>query len=91
MPFSFEKTEEGIVIVKPLEFIDNNQVGQADLMAKGVSLIASSKISKDLVCISKTGEGVKFLARYINKDFYNRYLFLKEKLDRGKKWHLIST
>ena len=23
MPFSFEKTEEGIVIVKPLEFIDN--------------------------------------------------------------------
>ena len=54
----------------PLEYIDSNQLGQADLMARSVSLIASSDISKGLVCISKTGEGVRFLARYINKDFY---------------------
>ncbi len=54
----------------PLEHIDSNQLSQADLMARSVSLIASSKMSKGLVCISKTGEGVKFLARYINKDFY---------------------
>ena len=50
--------------------IDNIQTGQADIMAASVSLIASSKLSKGLVCISKTGEGVRFLARYINKDFY---------------------
>ena len=55
---------------KPLKYIDDNQLSQADLMARSVSLIASSNISKGLVCISKTGEGVKFLARYINKDFY---------------------
>jgi len=54
----------------PLEYIDNNQLSQADLMARSVSLIASSNISKGFVCISKTGEGVRFLARYINKDFY---------------------
>ncbi|WP_269611055.1 pyruvate kinase [Prochlorococcus marinus] len=54
----------------PLEYIDNNELSQADLMARSVSLIASSNISKGLVCISKTGEGVRFLARYINKDFY---------------------
>ena len=53
-----------------LEFIDNNQLSQTDLMARSVCLIASSNISKGLVCISKTGEGVRFLARYINKDFY---------------------
>ena len=50
--------------------IDSSQFCQADIMAASVSLIASSKISKGLVCISKTGEGVKFLARYINNDFY---------------------
>ncbi len=50
--------------------LENNQISQADLMAKSVSLIASSNISNGLVCISKTGEGVRFLARYINKDFY---------------------
>ncbi len=54
----------------PLEYIYNKQLGQADVMAASVSLIASSEISKGLVCISKTGEGVKFLSRYINKDFY---------------------
>lgn len=54
----------------PLEYIDDKKLSQADLMARSVSLIASSKISKGLVCISKTGEGVRFLARYINKDFY---------------------
>ena len=54
----------------PSEYIDKNQLNQADLMARSVSLIAASKISKGLVCISKTGEGVRFLARYINKDFY---------------------
>ena len=54
----------------PIENIDNNKLSQADLMARSVSLIASSQISKCLVCISKTGEGVRFLARYINKDFY---------------------
>jgi len=54
----------------PLENFNNNQLSQADLMARSVSLIASSQISKGLVCISKTGEGVRFLARYINKDFY---------------------
>ncbi len=53
----------------PLEHDDNVHC-QADLMARSVSLIASSKISKGLVCISKKGEGVKFLSRYINKDFY---------------------
>ena len=53
-----------------LENIENNQLSQADLMAKSVSLIASSTISKGLICISKTGEGVRYLARYINKDFY---------------------
>ncbi len=54
----------------PLEYVDTNQLSQADLMARSVSLIASAKISKGLICISKTGEGVRFLARYINKDFY---------------------
>ncbi len=56
--------------LNPLEYVHNNVLGQADLMARSVSLIASSKISNGLVCISKTGEGVKFLSRYINKDFY---------------------
>tara|TARA_Y100001968_G_C19097182_1_gene590705 strand:- start:115 stop:708 length:594 start_codon:yes stop_codon:yes gene_type:complete len=54
----------------PLEYIENSQFGQADLMARSVSLIASSNISKGLVCISKTGEGVRYLARYINENFY---------------------
>ena len=54
----------------PLECMNNDQLGQADVMAASVSLIASSKLSKGLVCISKTGEGVRFLSRYINKDFY---------------------
>jgi len=54
----------------PLEYFDNEHSSQADLMARSASLIASSNISKGLVCISKTGEGVRFLARYINKDFY---------------------
>ena len=53
-----------------LECMNNDQLGQADVMAASVSLIASSKLSRGLVCISKTGEGVRFLARYINKDFY---------------------
>ena len=53
-----------------LEYIDNKHLTQADLMARSVSLIASSSISKGLICITKTGEGVRFLARYINKDFY---------------------
>ena len=52
------------------DHIDNNQLSQADLMARSVNLIASSKISNGLICISKTGEGVRFLSRYINKDFY---------------------
>ena len=53
-----------------LEHINDDQLCQADLMAASVSLIASSKISKGLVCISKTGEGVRYLSRYINKSFY---------------------
>ena len=53
-----------------LENINKNQTSQGDVMAASVSLIASSKISKGLVCISKTGEGVRFLSKYINKDFY---------------------
>ena len=53
-----------------LGFIDNNVQSQADIMAASVSLIASSRISKGLVCISKTGEGIKFLSKYIDKDFY---------------------
>ncbi len=52
------------------DHIDNIQLSQADLMARSVSLIASSKISNGLICISKTGEGIRFLARHINKDFY---------------------
>ncbi len=54
----------------PLEYIDQSQQIQADVMAAGVSLIAASNISKGLVCISKTGVGVRFLSRYVNKDFY---------------------
>tara|TARA_Y100001968_G_scaffold291600_1_gene296165 strand:+ start:2730 stop:4148 length:1419 start_codon:yes stop_codon:yes gene_type:complete len=53
-----------------LEYIYNRKLGQADVMAASVSLISSSQISKGLVCISKTGEGVRFLSKYINKDFY---------------------
>tara|TARA_Y100001968_G_scaffold18606_1_gene14611 strand:+ start:298 stop:1716 length:1419 start_codon:yes stop_codon:yes gene_type:complete len=53
-----------------LEEIDKNKLGQADVMAASVSLIASNKISKGLVCITKTGEGVRFLSKYINKEFY---------------------
>ncbi len=52
------------------EFQNNQQTLQADVMAASVSLIASTKITKGLICISKTGEGVRFLAKYINKDFY---------------------
>ena len=39
-------------------------------MAASVGLIASSDISKGLVCISKTGDGVRFLSRYLNQNFY---------------------
>ena len=53
-----------------LGYYANDNLSQPDLMARSVSIIASSKISKGLICISKTGEGVKFLARYINNDFY---------------------
>tara|TARA_B100001250_G_C19675772_1_gene733595 strand:- start:513 stop:1106 length:594 start_codon:yes stop_codon:yes gene_type:complete len=53
-----------------LEFTNKSQSSQADIMAASVSLISSSKISKGLVCISKTGEGIRFLAKYMNKDFY---------------------
>ena len=53
-----------------LENLDNNQLGQADVMAASVSLIASSNISKGLVCISKTGEGVRFLSKYINSSYF---------------------
>ena len=53
-----------------LEYNDNYQLSQADLMARSVSLIASSSISNRLICITKTGEGVRFLSRYINKKFY---------------------
>lgn len=54
----------------PLEYSDNNLSSQADMMARSVSLLTASNLSKGLVCISKTGEGVRFLSRYINKDFY---------------------
>ncbi len=54
----------------PLGNTDYKQSSQADVMAASVSLIASSNISKGLICISKTGEGVRFVAKYINKDFY---------------------
>ena len=53
-----------------LEYIYNRELGQADVMAASASLIDSLQISKGLVCISKTGEGVRFLSKYINKDFY---------------------
>ena len=52
------------------EYTENKRLTQPDLMARSVGLITSSKISKGLICISKTGEGVKFLGRYINEDFY---------------------
>ncbi len=54
----------------PVELKNNSQFNQADLMAVGVSLIASSELSKGLVCITKTGEGVRFLVKYISDDFY---------------------
>ena len=53
-----------------LEYVYNSKLGQADVMAASVSLISSSDISKGLVCISKTGEGVRFLSRYIKHNFY---------------------
>ncbi len=53
-----------------LEFIDKEESSQADIMAASAVLIASSRISKGLICISKTGEGVRYLAKYINKYFF---------------------
>ena len=54
----------------PFESKEKVQSTQADIMAASASLIALSTISKGLVCITKTGEGVRFLSKYINNDFY---------------------
>ena len=79
-PFDSVKTMKSIINMTQRYILDkkkitieyeyNNKLGQADIMAASVSLIASSKISKGLICITKTGEGVRYLAKYIKRDFY---------------------
>ncbi len=67
---SIIKLTQKYIIDKNNIVIENNKLGQADVMAASVGLISSSDVSKGLVCISKTGEGVRFLSRNINKEFY---------------------
>ena len=53
-----------------LKFTNKKQSEQADVIAESVIFLASSEISKWLVCIRKTIEGERFLSKYVSKDFY---------------------
>ncbi len=53
-----------------LEFTNKKQSEQADVMSESVSFLASSEISKGLVCIRKTSDYDRSLSKYVSKDFY---------------------
>ena len=38
------------------------------MMAAGLNVISSNKMIRGVVCITKTGEGVKYLSKYISKE-----------------------